>query len=190
MNKGLEALNDMLEYLLTYDEFNEKRHTNNAKIIETELKRLEVLNEILDSNNINSLQELKLKLSVMRSLQGLMTVKQPHPAVVSKRENADGSVEVGYTSNWSIELSKQLIKQQDEEFKKFLLQYCGYDKLTKILRIIKEKEVDTARLRYVLEHETPICFKSKLDWYNFPFDCCRPTTLTQTEFDLLKEVLL
>ena len=38
MNKGLKALNDMLEYLLTYDEFNEKRHKHNAEIIETELK--------------------------------------------------------------------------------------------------------------------------------------------------------
>lgn len=43
MSKELEALNDMLEYLLTYDEFNEKRHIHNANIIETELKNYEEL---------------------------------------------------------------------------------------------------------------------------------------------------
>lgn len=37
----LQALRDMLEYLLTYDEFNEKRHKHNAHIIEEELKESE-----------------------------------------------------------------------------------------------------------------------------------------------------
>ena len=178
MSKGLEAL-DRIAYTNGYD--------SDIALIENELKRLEELNIILDSNNINSLQELELKLSVMRSLQGLMTVKQSHPAIiVSKKENADGSIEVEYTSNWSPELSKQLTEQQNKEFKKFLLQYCGYDKLTEILKIIKEKRVNLRRFDYVQRYPTD----EQLGQYNDISYVRKKDFLIQQEYDLLKEVLL
>ena len=155
-----------------WDEMELNYGQNNTSQIIDKLGQLE---DIEEKYNITSLNQLEMMLSVMRSLQGLMAVKQSSPAVVSRRENTDGSVEVGYTSDWSIELSKQLTKQQDEEFKKFLLQYCGYDKLNEILRIIKEKWVDIV-------------------WFSKPktleeYNKNHLYELTQAEFDLLKEWL-
>lgn len=67
MSKELKALNDMLEYLLTYDEFNEKRHKHNANIIETALKRLEVYETfgLLDEkyDDVDKLTDIKGKLT-------------------------------------------------------------------------------------------------------------------------------
>ena len=86
----------------------------------------------------------------------------------------------------TIETELKRLEVFDREHQDTIKAVC---EMEEVLRIIKEKRVDTARLRYVLEHETPKCFESKLDWYNFPFDCCKPATLTQAEFDLLKEWL-
>lgn len=74
MNKEmapLEALDDMLEYLLTYDEFNEKRHKDNVNIIETAIKDYDDIKHICNQYNIEfSLSNIREALFTFAQLKG------------------------------------------------------------------------------------------------------------------------
>lgn len=130
MSKELDALNDMLEYLLTYDEFNEKRHNTMLTSLKLHLKTMKKPKKIVGSIPFEQSMENYVKNNCPSIAKKLKALK----IIIKKRVNV------------SLFFSTDNLNSYND-----YIEYCRGAGIVKEAQLLTEDEYDL--LREVLEDE-------------------------------------